>query len=251
MAAVHANLVYDIGLHDGSDTAFYLGLGHRVVAVDARPESIRRAEEAFEEAIRDGRLLVHRAVTAPDAPPTVPFFVSAQSEWSSLTRGVAGRDETPTTEIHVATTTVLDLLEKFGCPYYLKIDIEGADEIALEGLSSTDTRPTHVSVEAESATDAGAAEDEALRKLEILAALGYRRVQTRRSRQPAGALRERSRARPSKRHRRTAPTTILETGQRKSAHHLVPRKARALPVRGEWPVRRRPRRGVARREPGR
>ena len=176
MTAGHADLVYDIGLHDGSDTAFYLGLGYRVVAVDASLESSRRAEETFEQEITDGRLtLVRRAVTSPDAPPTVPFFVSAQSEWSSLTREVAGRGRTPTTEIHVPTTTMPDLLEQFGCPYYLKIDIEGADEIALEGLSSTDARPTYVSIEAESATDAGTAEDEALRKLELLVALGYRR----------------------------------------------------------------------------
>ena len=33
----HPDLIYDIGQHTGEDTAFYLGKGFRVVAVEANP----------------------------------------------------------------------------------------------------------------------------------------------------------------------------------------------------------------------
>jgi hypothetical protein len=73
----------------------------------------------------------------------------------------------------VPTTTLRNLIERFETPYYLKIDIEGMDEVALESLASTGARPTFLSVEAETADDAGTTDDEALRRLELLASLGY------------------------------------------------------------------------------
>jgi hypothetical protein len=34
---INASTVFDVGLHTGQDTAYYLSLGHRVVAVEANP----------------------------------------------------------------------------------------------------------------------------------------------------------------------------------------------------------------------
>jgi FkbM family methyltransferase len=171
-----SDLVYDVGLHDGADTAFYLSRGYRVVAVDARPDAIEAAARTFDEPIRGGRLtLVHRAVTATGAPAAVTFYVSARTEWSSLARSIANRDRVGASELSVPTTTLRQLIERFGTPYYLKIDIEGMDEVALEDLASTRARPTYISVEAESADDTGTTDEEALRKLDLLASLGYSR----------------------------------------------------------------------------
>ena len=39
-------LIFDIGMHHGQDTAYYLSLGNRVVAVDADPTLIDRARES-------------------------------------------------------------------------------------------------------------------------------------------------------------------------------------------------------------
>jgi FkbM family methyltransferase len=168
--------VFDVGLHDGLDSSYYLDRGLSVIGVDARADAISSAEETFASAIRDGRLtLVHAAVVATGAPETTSFYVSAQSSWSSLVRSIAGRDGLQTERIEVPTTSISSLVDRFATPHYLKIDIEGADETALEDLLRTDARPTFVSVEAESADNTGTTEHEALRKLELLAELGYRR----------------------------------------------------------------------------
>jgi phosphopantothenate synthetase len=51
-------LVYDIGLHDGRDTAHYLREGSRVVAVDANPLMCAAAEAHFRDYIRNGQLTI-------------------------------------------------------------------------------------------------------------------------------------------------------------------------------------------------
>src|SRR6185503_8538306 len=53
-----ADLVYDVGLYDGTDTAYYLSRGYRVVAVEANPQMVARAQERFAESIDAGRLTI-------------------------------------------------------------------------------------------------------------------------------------------------------------------------------------------------
>ena len=43
------SLVYDVGMNNGDDTAYYLHLGYRVVAIDADPTLIERAKLRFEQ----------------------------------------------------------------------------------------------------------------------------------------------------------------------------------------------------------
>lgn len=173
-ASIQPDLVYDVGLHDGVDTAFYLRSGYRVVAIDANPEAIAHAELVFARAIQDGQLrLVHAAIVAPGGLETVTLYVSEQREWSSLIREIAGRDGVGVHEVEVPTTTLASLIEQFGIPFYLKIDIEGMDDAALVSLASISARPTFVSVEAESADDSGRTDREALQKLDLLVELGY------------------------------------------------------------------------------
>ena len=50
------SLIIDVGMNDGSDTAYYLHCGYRVVAVEANPELVSEAERRFRREIKDGRL---------------------------------------------------------------------------------------------------------------------------------------------------------------------------------------------------
>jgi hypothetical protein len=42
------NLVYDVGMNNGDDTAHYLECGYRVVAIEADPLLVRNARQRFE-----------------------------------------------------------------------------------------------------------------------------------------------------------------------------------------------------------
>jgi hypothetical protein len=57
------DLIFDLGFHNGDDTAFYLAKGSRVVAVEAHPELVEAGLRRFSSEIRGGRLiLLHKAV---------------------------------------------------------------------------------------------------------------------------------------------------------------------------------------------
>ena len=58
------NLIYDVGLHHGQDTDFYLNKAYRAVAFEANPGKAAFCLERFATEIADGRLtLVEGAVT--------------------------------------------------------------------------------------------------------------------------------------------------------------------------------------------
>lgn len=78
--------------------------------------------------------------------------------------------------IVVQTTTLEELVDKFGMPYYMKIDIEGADILCLKSLLTIKGRPTYISVELLSSNNFARKSDvDCLDLLCHLKALGYKR----------------------------------------------------------------------------
>jgi FkbM family methyltransferase len=142
------DLIIDLGMYEGQDSRFYLSKGFRVVALEANPELCRRNTEAFAREIADGRLTIVQKALWHEAGKQIPFYV--YSAWSSVFSEIAGRDNSPTTEIQVATTTVAEMLREFGVPYYLKCDIEGADAIVCDQVAAEPQKPDFVSFEDES-----------------------------------------------------------------------------------------------------
>jgi FkbM family methyltransferase len=141
-------LVFDVGMHNGDDSAHYLSLGHRVVAVEANPALCSAAAERFATEIADGRLTIeHLAIAAEHGE--VPFYVTAShTEFSSLDRSVASRHGLEVKIVTVHGAPLTDLLDKHGTPVYLKIDIERADGVCLDALIGRRELPRFVSVEA-------------------------------------------------------------------------------------------------------
>lgn len=142
------DLIFDLGMYEGQDTRFYLAKGFRVVALEANPELCRRNAELFASEIASGQLKIVQKALWHEAGQQIPFYVF--SAWSSVFPEIAGRDNTPTTEIKVDTTTMADMIAEFGVPYYLKCDIEGADTIVCDQVAAGPQKPDVVSFEDES-----------------------------------------------------------------------------------------------------
>jgi FkbM family methyltransferase len=139
-------LVYDLGLHDGGDTAHYLRDGSRVVAIDANPAMCATAEERFRDYIRTGKLtIINRGLA--EHKGRLEFWVCDEvSEWSSFDRGIASRNGVKHHAISVDCVPIMDIIDKFGVPDHMKIDIEGNDRICIAGLTNT-AAPPYVSIE--------------------------------------------------------------------------------------------------------
>ncbi len=52
------NLIYDVGLHKGEDTDFYLKKGFDVVAFEANPDLVKHCKERFINEIQTGQLVI-------------------------------------------------------------------------------------------------------------------------------------------------------------------------------------------------
>jgi FkbM family methyltransferase len=158
-------LVYDIGLHDGRDTAHYLREGSRVVAVDANPVMCAAAEAHFRDYIHTGQLTIINRGLAEHKGQLEFWVCDDVSEWSSFHRDIASRNGAKHHAITVDCVPTMDIVGEFGVADYMKIDIEGNERICLAGLTDA-AAPPYISIEMDHARG-----DEDIQRL---AELGYR-----------------------------------------------------------------------------
>ncbi len=141
------NLIYDVGMHNGDDTAYYRHLGYTVVAIDANPQACENARQRFQVDLDSGLLTILNVGIAKE-PGVMDFWIcETHSEWSSFHREVAAREQSPHRCLHVPCRTFDSILEQYGAPYYLKVDIEGNDLLCIEALRTQRERPQYVSLE--------------------------------------------------------------------------------------------------------
>lgn len=147
------NLIYDVGMHDGEDTEFYLKKGFDVVAFEANPDLIAGAKKAFAPEIASGRLHIVEGAIVPDPKVKhITFYrYDDRTKWGTIEADVVQSSEkrsTGVSQIKVPTVDFAAVIRETGVPYYMKVDIEGADDHCLEILSRFKKRPAYVSVEA-------------------------------------------------------------------------------------------------------
>lgn len=144
------NLIFDVGAHKGEDSDFYLKLGYRVVAIEANPALADYLRKRFDGAINEGRyIVVEKAIGESDEG--MAFYVNKMiSVWGTADRTWAIRNEqigAYSEEITVQGIRFSDVLNKYGCPYYMKIDVEGADMLCIKALHGLPCRPKYISIE--------------------------------------------------------------------------------------------------------
>lgn len=166
------NLIFDIGMHRGADTEFYLRKGFSVLAVEANPAMITVTADRLHEYVDAGRLtILHLAVA--DHKGETEFYVSDREGWGSVLKDRALSDHQLRVGSHpvrVPCDTFQNILKNYGVPYYLKVDIEGSDALCIEALPEVETPPRYVSLECDLADPAQMSS-----MLEQLGKAGYKR----------------------------------------------------------------------------
>lgn len=168
-------LVYDVGFNVGQDTAFYLSIGHRVLAIEADPTLAEAGRIRFRQDIEAGNLEILNVGIAPEEGEAEFWICEAKPEFNSFHKGIAARNGFANHAIRIPTTRFASVLRRFGIPHFLKIDIEGNEMLCLDDLSAS-TLPRYISIESECPVDAQPiSAASGLRVLHKLRDLGYER----------------------------------------------------------------------------
>lgn len=167
------DLIFDVGMHDATDSEFYLRKGFRVVGIEANAELCRAAQARLPAEVASGRLtIVNAAIAGQDGEVT--FYLNQQeTEWGTTDPAYAAIYEhlgAPSRTVRVEATRFSRLLQDHGVPYYLKVDIEGADLLCFEDLAEFEARPRYVSIESPRTSF-----ERLFDQLALLWRLGYRR----------------------------------------------------------------------------
>jgi FkbM family methyltransferase len=167
-----SNLVFDVGMHKGEDTAYYLAKGFRVVAIEADPELAQACRRRFAQEIARGQLDIIEGAIA-NGRGKVSFFKNEHSVWGSVHKDWADRNAMLGFKSNIIEVEIVDIksvFQTFGVPFYLKLDIEGGEKIVLSELVSLPSRPHFISLESEKVYFRNL-----FLELRLLARLGYNR----------------------------------------------------------------------------
>jgi FkbM family methyltransferase len=167
-----SDLIFDVGMHLGEDTDFYLKKGFRVVSFEANSTLVQHCRVRFSDAIASGRLVIVHGAVCPGTDSTVPFYENLrQTEWGTLNLDWVARNQqrgAPSKVVEVKRVDLAEYFRKYGMPYYLKIDIEGTDLAAASSVEELEDRPQFISIETEINRFG-----RALGEIELLRSLGY------------------------------------------------------------------------------
>lgn len=147
-------LIYDIGMNNGDDCAYYLAKGYRVVAIEANPILCDFVRLRFKAEIAAQRLIVLNTGIAGE-PGQLPFYVhrsnSVLSTFQPPGERVGYTATLPDDQFVVIIAPVQrlsDIIGRYGSPEYIKIDIEGYDLQCLADLAANQIAPRYLSAEA-------------------------------------------------------------------------------------------------------
>ena len=142
-------VIYDVGMHNGDDTAYYLRKGHKVVAIEANPALCDVARRRFADRLGDDLEILNVGVAKE--PGELEFFIHRRN--SALSTFVPPRDAANAElweRLPVPTARLSDIVRERGEPHFVKIDIEHLDAVALDDLRNAGIVPAAISVEAHS-----------------------------------------------------------------------------------------------------
>jgi FkbM family methyltransferase len=136
------DLVFDVGSHVGDRIAAFRRLGARVVAVEPQPALIKtlRLLYGIDRAVAIEPAAVGRCAGSLELKLNIdnPTVSTASDAFLRAAQGAKGWEgQAWTKTIRVPVTTLDLLVARHGPPTFIKIDVEGFEEEALNGL----TRP--------------------------------------------------------------------------------------------------------------
>ena len=163
-------LLFDIGANRGDATVVGVALGYRVIAVEAAPKVFKELVSNF---VYNPNVVPLKLAVSNTNNEVIEFYEAAEDglstmnkEW--LTSEAMPYNGKPYRTITATTITIDKLVELYGTPDLIKIDVEGAEWAVFQGMSKS------YGMLAFEWTDVTI--DDHIKQLEYLRSLGYKEV---------------------------------------------------------------------------
>lgn len=158
-----SKLIFDLGAHHGRDTRRYLAEGFKVIAVEANPDCIPHLSKL------PGDLQVVKRALHSKPGEYVKLYTSNSPEGETHSLFPSRVKQCDDVAIEVNSCTLAELLKLYGVPWYMKVDIEGSDVVAIRQLHEwKGAKPPYLSVELDWEHP-----EEAIEMFSLLGYMGY------------------------------------------------------------------------------
>lgn len=143
-------LIFDVGSNNGDDVAYYLLKADKVIAFEANPVLCARISDRFARECREGRVVVVNGEVCAERESqsaSLSFYVHKEMDVLSQMSKPRAEQLSFFDVIEVPPVLLSEKIREFGMPDYVKIDIEGYDEVLLKSLFSEGLCPDYLSCE--------------------------------------------------------------------------------------------------------
>jgi FkbM family methyltransferase len=139
-------VIYDFGANKGDNLPYYLLKADKVVAVEANPSLADAIRVRFAQDVASGKLVVENAVIAEEnCSDGVPFFIHRTMDF--LSQFPAPADPSQFDRVDLPALSPMEIIQRHGDPWYVKIDLEHFDSVVLAALLKNGVVPPFISAE--------------------------------------------------------------------------------------------------------
>ena len=141
-------IIYDFGANNGDNIPYYLSKSDLVIAVEANPELCNLIKNRFNKEIEDKKLIVENCILISKiSSPTNKFYLHKERHLLSQFPKPEPDLLNKFNEVTIISKNVIEIIKKYGEPYYIKIDLENYDHIILKEIFINNIKPKYISAE--------------------------------------------------------------------------------------------------------